>query len=517
MAESTSPADEVVGFLDKILAFFGGENDPERARKRRLKQLGKILGKQKYKFYKVRNSEAQAGLAKLFFEIYKLLAQAQQILQGAESSQAIKAITIESYLGNDLLELQEHFSEDYIRKLTETHDTKKVASLMKDDMIAFFGAFDGGTVRNIQQAYFLVSVFIDLVRYDYYFMLKKFDSSIQEYNLTYQPKFESINAEYIVDDLKNFVDILQMIPQDGDWDKVFDILTAYRGIELVDRGRWKKLLSQLQGIRKSGILEQIVQHASRDPDFTPLKKASVEKIVEPYLSKMKSQTEITIQKILQEQRNSKVEQLVKKVFGTSVVARSKHYTEKANVMFSKRMMGGFTHTAAFNYLKAFLIDFFKKDVREVHDILVIRGQWSSQIMSNQLSAAFHELMDLSQKVVQFDESLSEEGELGMKLKKASGKVVEKDPSTAKLLRQLLDEINKTAQTYINNAAQNLIQMGKGVKGVLEDYGNKNDPLILNWREVENASEEPIDERLKDIYTRMYYFVQLLQMFVKSSG
>ncbi|MCK7517885.1 MAG: hypothetical protein MZV64_09340 [Ignavibacteriales bacterium] len=53
--------------------------------------------------------------------------------------------------------------------------------------------------------------------------------------------------------------------------------------------------------------------------------------------------------------------------------RMKNYTEKANVVFAKRMLGGFTQTVALNYLRAFLIDFFKKDVRELVDLLIIRG------------------------------------------------------------------------------------------------------------------------------------------------
>ncbi|THB67707.1 MAG: hypothetical protein D6B26_01365 [Spirochaetaceae bacterium] len=516
ITSSGSSGDQGGSIIDKILAIFSAANDPERNKKRKLKLIGKSLSKQKFKFYKVRSSEALPGLGKLFFEVYKLISPAQQILQGAESSQAIKTIVIESYLNEDLIEVLSQFREESIRELAEKYDAKKLASIMKDHIITFFGAFDGATVRDIQQTYFMVSSFIDLVRFDYFFVLKKFDSSMQEHNTSYSPKFETINAEYVVDDLKEFVDLLQVLPFDADWDKVFDVFRAYRNVDVVDRGKWKKLLAQLYSIKRSGILIQMAQHAGGDPDFNPIKKVSVEKIVDPYLNKLKSQTEITIQKILNEQRNNRVTNLVKKVFGTTVVARAKHYTDKANVMFSKRMMGGFTHTDAINYLKAFLVDYFKKDVRELHDLLVIRGQWSAQIMSNQLSAAFHELMEMSQKIVEFDESLSEEGEMGMKLKRAMGRVVEKDPATTKLLRQQLEEVNKKAQFYVNNSAQNLIQLGRGIKNVMEDYGKKDDPLILNWRELESVSEQPIDERLKETYAKMYYFVQLLQIYAKGS-
>lgn len=126
MEEPAASDGGAISLLDRLFSFFNGDSDPERIKKRKLKQLGKSLNKQKYKFYKVRTAEAQPGLAKLFFEIYKLLSPAQQILQGAESSQAIKSIVIESYLSKDLLELLEAFSEQSIRELTQKHDTKKV-------------------------------------------------------------------------------------------------------------------------------------------------------------------------------------------------------------------------------------------------------------------------------------------------------------------------------------------------------------------------------------------------------
>ncbi len=86
------------------------------------------------------------------------------------------------------------------------------------------------------------------------------------------------------------------------------------------------------------------------------------------------------------------------------------------MVFSKKMLGGFTHVVPLNYLKAFLLDYFKKDIREVVDILLIRGKWSTNLTSQQLSEAFHNLMTAADELVKFAESLSEEGQRGISLR-----------------------------------------------------------------------------------------------------
>jgi hypothetical protein len=293
------------------------------------------------------------------------------------------------------------------------------------------------------------------------------------------------------------------------------VLQQYKGVEVISRSAWKKQLSNLDAVRRSEVLTLIVQHADGDPSFRPTMQAEKHRIVEPYLNAIKTTTEATLQKIANERRQHKVEQLVHHVFGRSVVTRTKYYTDKANLVFQKRMLAGFTHTEPLNYLKAFLLDYFKKDIREVvRDLLVVRGQWASAMDSKQLSEAFHKVMAVSEQVVEFDESLAEEGELGTKLKKASGRVVDKDKQTTKMLRDMLSEINGKAKSMIYEASSNLVTIGKQLKALIEDYDRKNPEMILNWKDLDSYIEDPIRDRMTEIYRQIYYFAQLMQMYVK---
>ena len=150
------------------------------------------------------------------------------------------------------------------------------------------------------------------------------------------------------------------------------------------------------------------------------------------------------------------------------------------------------------------------------DVLLIRGKWSTNLMSQQLSESFHELMQTSEQLIAFDDSLAEEGEQGTKLKNLVYRA-DKDKNSLLVLRKLLKEINDRALLLIQDSAQNFIVIGKNIKMLIEDYEKKPHEVILNWKEIESAVEGDIKENLSEIYKKIYYFIQLIQLFIKKSA
>ncbi|MFP4364380.1 MAG: DUF5312 family protein [Spirochaetia bacterium] len=502
-----------MNIFEKIMSFFLGGDDPDREKKRLLKEIEKQLKKSKFKFYKPKGEQAQPQLAKFIHGIYKIVGPAQALIEHADSSGVLKNIIIESALDKDQLKLLNRLGEKSIAERAQQEDTKKLAKEVKDDLVNFFSAFDIDKVKKINMYYNLLRTFIDFIHFDYYFTLKKFDSNLPENDFVYNPRFEAINGEYISDDLKDFNDLMILLDPHQDWEYIFDILQEYRNVEVVNRGNWKKLVKYLQDIKKSRVLLHIIQHIDKDPYYKETVQPPKEKIVEPYLSKLKTQTELAIQKIAQAKKKNKEEKLAKEIFGTTAVSRMKNYTDKANVSFSKKNLGGYIHVTPVNYLKAFLLDFLKRDIKQVVDLFLIKGQWSTTLMSQQLSESFHSLMETSTNLTEFDDSLAEDGEMGLKMKNLLIRA-DKDKNAMASLRQVLKQINDQAHKYITTSAQNFIVVGKSLKNVYDDHSKQPHELILNWKEIEMASEEPIAEQIIGVYKKIYYFVQLLQMFVK---
>jgi hypothetical protein len=501
------------GFFQRILAVFVGMSDPDSDKKKLLRAIGKDLARSRYKFYRPKGQEALPGLAKFFYEIYKIVAPAQVLLGNAQVSGALRAFVIESFLTEEQRALTERLTEADIIERAKTLGLKELQESVKHDMTTLFSVFDGEMSRQVDGAYNTLLAFINFINFDFYFMLKKFDSALPERNFSYHPKFETINADYIVEDIQDFLEVFFALDFQTDWKRIFGAFREYRKAEVVQYEAWAKFLPAASDLRKSQILEQIVRHAKKDPSWSPQPRYPGERIVEPFMQKLGTQVGTLIQRIIQERRNSKIDEIAKQIFGTSVVLRMKNYTEKANVVFAKKMLGGYTQAPAMNYLKAYLMDFFKKDIRELVDLLIIRGQWTTAIQSQQLSDAYHSIMEVSDRIIEFDDSLADDSEMGTKIRSALAKA-ERDKDALKYLRQMLKETNDKATAMIAKVAVNLIVVGRLIKALVEDLARPHHELLLNWKEVEGQSPQPLRERLVEIYKKIYYMVQLLQFFVK---
>jgi len=106
--------DKPVGFLGKIVSIFAGLGDSDAEKKKLLRGIAKDLSRSRYKFYKPKGQEALPGLAKFFYEVYKIAAPAQILLGNSASSGALRSFVIESYLTADQNELSERLTEAYI-------------------------------------------------------------------------------------------------------------------------------------------------------------------------------------------------------------------------------------------------------------------------------------------------------------------------------------------------------------------------------------------------------------------
>ncbi|MDR1933819.1 MAG: hypothetical protein LBQ57_13465 [Spirochaetales bacterium] len=520
-ADKKKPASDGLGggFLDKLLGLFFGANDPEKEKKRILKDVGNSLKKSRYKFYNLKNEQALPGLAKVFYDIYKIIGSAQAILRNAESSNALKAIILEAQLTKEQLALKESFSEESIREKLKTGiDTQKLAAAVKNDLLSFLAVFDAGVTQKINTMYGIFAIFHAFAMYDYYFVLKKFDSAFPEKNFTYTPKFEAINGEYIVEELKDFIDVIIPLDKSADWDGLFTTLKQYKEVEIVNRAAWKKLMTLMVDLKSSNIFELLIRYIGRDPFFKAEYVLSNERIIDPYVAQVKSQTEAAIRNILQEKRNQKTDQLVKAIFGAKEIIRMKNYAEKINVTFTKKLEGGFLYLDAADYMKTFMIDYVKKDMKSLCDLMVVRGKWVTNLLSQQVADTLQKILATSDSLLKLDEACADDGAFGMKIKKALPRA-ERDAAALRMLRDAVNDANKRMMSIIIEAAQILIGFGKTLKSLIDDYDAPENQrqLVINWKEVDNATEGTIKQNMTDLYKKIYYFIQLMQVYVKPEG
>jgi hypothetical protein len=253
------------GLLSKILSLFTGNQDPEAEKKRLLKQVNKEISKSRYKFYRPKGDEALPGMARFFYEIYKIVSPAQVLLQNAEASGSLRSFVIDSRLKPEEAELVNSLSEASITELAKTLSLKDLQERVKNGVVQFYSIFDTEKVNQIDSTYNTIITFTRFCMFDYYFLLKKFDSNVTERSFTYNPRFEAISGEYVTEDLKDFMEIFYALDFDADWKRIFTDLKQYRNLDVIAIDSWLKLVNALREVRDSQILLYVVQAASWTP------------------------------------------------------------------------------------------------------------------------------------------------------------------------------------------------------------------------------------------------------------
>ena len=511
-SSANKPA-EKESFFQSLLSSLFKSSNPDAEKKRRLKNLAKTISKTKYhSFYRPATGEMLAPFGKLIFDLYKAVSSAQTYFRNTQNPAIFKRQIINFVLSENQIALLDQLDEQKILELAKTVPFAKLQQDIEHKLQVFTNDFNETRATKADSLEKAFSLFQDFCEFDYYMILKKFDSSYQEYSFNALPRLEKVNAEYIIDDLKDFLAVAYSITDDSiDWTVLFDMFKETQSRELISIGNWKKIIAKIKNIQASKSLDYIVQHISEDFAYETKASYHHNSVIEPYIEKIESDTRTLMEKIETEQKESKASSICMQIFGTANPQSLKYYTAEFNAPLGKKGLSELEYTEPLNYLKTFLVEFVKKAIREYYDVVVIRGQWDATL-SAPMSNAYQELLKLSDEITNFDEMLAEEGPMGVKVKTLLPKTAH-DAGAENIINRVVSDANDTARGYIIQGTQNLIVIGKTVKQLIEDYVLPKPVIVANWKELERFIETPMKEFSVDIYKKIYLFVQLMQNYV----
>ncbi|WP_191014384.1 hypothetical protein [Treponema zioleckii] len=496
--------------FQKLFGSFFHKNDPEAEKKRKLKAIAKTLSKTKYKFYKAGSDQILPQLGKFFFEIYKLISPTQLMFQNQQNPNAFKTLVVDYSLSEEQKKIVDELSEESIKTISASMEFDKLKQKVKSNLDTLSSDFSQDKIREIDDIYSKLMSFRAFCLFDFYFMLKKFDSSLKEREFNKTMKFNPIDASYIADDLKDFLAITWAMPLNKDWSDMMGMFKAIKGVEPIKPAVWNKLMNKLEQMRSANVFEMIIQLTTKDPTYFVSVEEKREQIVETYIEKIRLEATNTIRKLEAEQKDSKIDSIATQIFNTSAITALKYYTDAKSAIFVKKNLGRFEYTKALNYMKAFLLEYVKRDVRDYADLVLIRGKWGASPLSKAMSEAFHTLLENSDKITTFDGKLSEEGgEYGTKLKTLLPRS-DRDKEAANIIKTTLRDCNSIAKEFVVNSTKNLIVFAKGTKDLVEDYKKARPELITNWKELDRFAENPIQELAVEVYKKIYLMVNLMQ-------
>jgi hypothetical protein len=146
------------------------------------------------------------------------------------------------------------------------------------------------------------------------------------------------------------------------------------------------------------------------------------------------------------------------------------------------------------------------------EAILIRGKWSDPNLSQILSESYHQLQGIAEELERFDRELAPDSEQGRRLASVLSRA-DKDRQRAYLARRLMAKVNETARSLVLRAGQHCVTIGKMLKQVVDDVSRGKPQLIINWSEITGRSQRYLKDQLAGHYKKLYYFVQLMKLFV----
>ena len=496
--------------MDKVFSLFSGEGMTDD-KQNMLKGIGRELSQNKHaKFFRVRTEETDPSFSAFLFSVYKTIYPIKMFMKDQKKMAMFKALTVDSCIDNSIKETISRLDTNALDERAKKLSGEQLIDSIQADIDLLNTQFDAKHINNVNHCYELASALNQFVSYNFAGFFKKFDPHFADGSFSIEPKFPAIKTILIIDQIGDFLTVTQPLKPEEDWVGLLNSIKTCEGHEIVSTEQFSTMIKTLREVHTSKILELMVQYTLRNPVWQFKHSVFRETIGETWLDSKKAEANEYIARLNLAKKNSQISALTKEIFETTDLVRLENYTVVISEAYRRKRVETFLYAEGLNYLKAFLDDYLVKEIKELCDILVIRGQWTNNTMSREMSESLHKLLELPDSIKDLDTVMSEDGADGQRLRNSMLRV-DRDQTQVRYINSIVGKNNNEALDIINTAAQELIVIGKHLKNLIEDVQKKHPELLINWREVNLVSKEPLNQRMVTDFKKINYFVQLMHL------
>ncbi|WP_038364128.1 hypothetical protein [Borrelia persica] len=479
-----------LGLVDFLVSIFSRELLPEQIKQRRLKEVKTNLSKVS-NFFNASKIQALPQFAKFIYNLYKTFVPFKLFVQRYRTSNEVIHFVVEKYLNDTQKQSLEHiysFSANNV-----VNFTSDISKNLDTNLNYLLKNITQEQVRLIDETCGALEIFFDLVSYQYYLVLKHFDALLPEDDFIYKPRFGAVSCGVILDDIKDFLECIYSIRDIAIWRNLYDILLKIYGDAdnfPMSPNVWLKMITSIVEINRNKEILYLIKYVSGDPDYLPMSGVQKSRAkAKSFFNDLSKHVSNEILKIKVLQKNNKAHILAEKLFRGITFVTLDNYNEQVSLKIMSKVTSttGYVYAGILGYLKMHAINFVKKDLNDIVNILIIKGQWKDMEIARYVSNDIHSLVSIYSNLVDLDNNLGEQGMYGKRINALLHRVsTGRDKSSEKLLLNIIVDVNKKALVLLNDYYSKIHSLIKRLNDCLEDYvkPSSEKELIYNWKELD---------------------------------
>jgi hypothetical protein len=497
--------------FNRIMDFLFGSNETVR-KKKALKNSAKQLHKKGYKYYIYRKDLLTPAFAEYMYDIYGAVAGARVVFNGIKTPEQLIYSAVRFSVPENICTAIDSLDENQIRIDASKMNYKALYGQVKNsiDIIKHFFTLD--EFNDVNAAYTKIQICRAFCMYDYYYVLRKFNSELVENVFSKKPVFHSEYGITLVDNLADFVSVTVPFAGIDGLDTVFAFLHQIcNGVEIQesDFARiWK--LTQLH--EQNYVVENICRCIRQNTDYTPEFFTVPLNSVGKWLHALLSKAGITLHDIYEEQRKQRITTAEQAVFGDVPLQLLKHYTKQFGDRLGERQLGAFRYTEPLNCVYAFLKLPEIKNFSQFIQVLTIRGKAYAPDSLQSLFEGYHMLADMPHVIEALDGKLASNCQPGYELEHVLKTHVIDEELRLSVVRDI-DLANAEAAGIIRTCMNALAQLVIILRRLSDDAAKVMGEMVTNWNQVERLLNKTAAEILDETSLKMEQMNRLLDEVV----
>ncbi len=493
---------------------FGIGIDPER--KRAMRIIKKELSSVRIDLYRLKTGTISAPIARLLHDIYKYTYPLQKFFSLDKVRKQFPPSLVEEFIlqfqSEKAHEIRKSLNEERIKKLIPEYGIKKVTAYIDKQLTDYFNGFDRQSINEINDVYTNLLYFARFTYFDFFPILREFDTDLEEGNFLRKPSFSPAEGSLLRDDLSRLCRALYTFSADERLDRGMEILTNIKGVEPIDRGHFNQLIKWIGTLQENNYIPLIIRAIDQKSSPLSIPKPKTIDIFSTFSFKIKGETHGIVNSIRAALRKHAVESIVSELFGGRVIEGVKNYSEKANDQFKKLGLSMYKFTTPLNYMKTFINEIYDSEIAGTINELIVSGIFLQKEILTTLSNSYYTLNKVTQKIDALDGELDLDGNYGKSINRHLT-TINRDKNSRSLLEKAIRDINKRVEIIINETIVELKDMALSIKTILGDCRAKNPEYVSNIKKIHQRENREFINSLVNSYILIYKFLKLLGQYV----
>lgn len=505
-------------FWDRILIFifslFGIMSFEDYLRRKRLKMIKEKVASMEPQVMNTTTKALYPQFGKYIYEIFSIVDAINNLLEITilnsnvwDNTNLFERKTCAEYLFEFLTNTRSLFGiTDLKTILSETKSIKRIFDRIEVEVENSVASLDQITVNRANKIYTRLLVFVDLRKeINFKKILKYFLDDKGKISLRVIPDYWLIQELEKLCNILSETDITPMI---------VDVIMALKKYidEVMDKGSYEygafskvsqilspENLNKTYDIVDKLNLTNILCVLKDDPDYVPLFIVPDKSLVNVYkdvvINKSKNYASKIIKEMIKEKTNvffyllGKGEYDVKETF-TSI------YTEENNEKLVNQKLTHFVYATAFLVVYSFYNYYWKPFFREAVNDIIVNGIFKEKYLKTSLMSAMNGIDEMGKDISNFIKETSKGGEYYSYISKFfEDPTIVKSDSTKRTLQQKISVVNNLAGSIVLKCNDNVQQLLKYLKFVLDDYSSLSPEYILNVKTIKGVYNKVLMETI----------------------